>query len=330
MIYTDSSRKRGTEEEIIHFWWVRGQPIRWCETTPVLGGTSQQPPPQWWLVPGLGGDPYRPLHEELAAFRTFADLDPTRDNVASFVRKFGVLRRKHSLLKPEGASPQPPQLGEPLSLWGAQTRAMRFAVDVADALDDPPRLSEWVRLDPPTDDFDRAFFYRRDEGESERFSEIANDEFRTSLLRYIVGEPRDVALRRAGQFFVQQEINSHLEENAAPKLLYNPESDQLELRLMPTNLLGALWLQFARSVEASKLYRRCPVCTQWFEVSVKGKRRHSTYCSARCRVKAYRDRRNEAVARAAAGESPGSIAEALGSELDTVLGWIKQPDQEPN
>ena len=288
-------------------------------------------PPQWWLVPGLGGDSYRPLHEELAAFRTFADLDPTRDNVASFVRKFGVLLHENSrsLLVPERASPKPSQFGEPLLLWEAETRAMRYALDVADALDQPRKLSEWVSLDPPTGDFSRAFFYREEEAGSERFSEIASDTFRTSLLGYIVGQPRDAALSRAGKFFVQQEINRHLERNAAPKLLYNPESDQLELRLMPTNLLGALWLQFARSVEASKTYRRCRVCKQWFEVSVAGKRRQSIYCSDRCRVKKYRDRRNEAVARAAAGESPHSIAKALGSELDTVLGWIKQPDQEP-
>ncbi len=172
-------------------------------------------------------------------------------------------------------------------------------------------------------------FCRGEEGESPRFAEITSDTFRTPLHGYILGQPRDVALRRAGQFFVQQEINSRLEKTAARKLLYNPESNQLELRLTPTNLLGALWLQFARAVEASKTYRRCPVCTQWFQVSVKGKRRHSTYCSDRCRVKAYQDRRSKAVARAAAGESPSSIAEALGSELDTVLGWIKQPDEEP-
>ena len=320
-----------TEEDLVHFWWTRGQPVRWSKTIPVLGRMSQEQPPQWWLVPGLGGEPYLPLHEELAAFQAFADLDPTRDNVASFVRKFGVLLHKHSLLVPDVVSPQPAPHGEPLLFWEEETRAMRNAVDVFDALDKPRRLSEWIRLDSPTGDPHRVLlFCRGEEGERERFAEIASATSRTSLLGYILGQPRDVALRRAGQFFVQQEINSRLEECAAPKLLYNPESDQLELRITPTNLLGALWLQFARAVEASKTYRRCRVCTQWFEVSVEGKRRHSKYCSDRCRMKAYRDRRNEAVARAAAGESPGSIAEALGSELDTVLGWIQQPDEGPN
>ena len=318
-------------DDLVHFWWIRGKPIRWCETTQILGGMSQQQQQQqqWWLVPGLGGVQYRPLHEELAAFRAFAELDPNKDDITEFVRKFGVLLNKHSLLVPDGAVPQPAQYGEPLSFWEDETRAMRNAVDVFDALDKPRRLSEWIRLDSPTGDPHRVLFCRGEEGEVPRFAEIANDTFRTSLLGYIVGQPPDIALRRAGQFFVQQEINSRLEKTAAPKLLYDPESDQLELRLMPTNLLGALWLQFARSVEASKNYRRCRVCTQWFEVSVEGKRRHSKYCSDRCRMKAYRDRRSKAVARAAAGESPGLIAEDLGSELDTVLGWIKQPDEGP-
>ena len=311
-------------DDLIDFWWTREQPIRWSKTTQVLGDMPKQPP-QWWLVPELGGDPYRPLHEELAAFRTFGDLlDPTRDNIASFVGKFGVLLHKHSLLVPEGTIPQPSQFGEPLLLWEAETRGMRHAVEVFDALDEPQILSERISFDPPTGDSHRALVYRR----GEIVDDIASDQFRTSLLGYIVGQPQDVALRRAGQFFVQQQINRRLEKHAAPRLLFDPESDQLELRLMPTNLLGALWLQFARAVEASKAYRRCPVCTQWFEVSVEGKRRHSTYCSNRCRVQAYRDRRDEAVARAAAGESPHSIAKALGSELDTVLGWIKQPDEE--
>ncbi len=312
-------------DDLIHFWWTRGQPVRWCKTTQVLGGMSEKPPRQWWLVPGLGGDQYRPLHEELAAFRAFAELDPTRDNIASFVGKFGVLLHKHSLLLPEEAVPQPTQFGEALALWEAETRTMRHLVDVADALENPERLSKWISHEPPTGDISQALVYRREE----IVAEIASDNFRTSLLGYIVGEPPDVALPRAGQFLVQQHINRRLEKYAAPRLLYSPESDQLELRLMPTNLLGALWLQFARAVEASKTYRRCRVCKQWFEVSVEGKRRHSTYCSDRCRVKAYRDRRKEAVDRSAAGESPRSIAEALGSELDTVLGWIKAQHQEP-
>ena len=312
-------------DDLVHFWWTRGRTIRWYEASEDSGAL-------WWLVPELEGHWYRPLHDELAAFRAFAELDPNnRDNVTEFVRKFGLLLEQKKLLAPGLPSdlPHPARFVEPFSLWQDETRAMRNAVDVFDALDKPRRLAEWIRLESPTGDPNRVLFCRGEEGEMPRSAEIASDTFRTSLLGYIVGQPRDAALRRAGKFFIQQEINSRLEKTAAPKLLYNPESDQLELWLTPTNLLGALWLQFARAVEASKTYSRCQVCTQWFEVSSEGKRRHSKYCSDRCRVKAYRDRRNEAVARDAAGESPHSIAEALGSELDTVLGWIKQPDEGP-
>ncbi|MGL6094311.1 MAG: helix-turn-helix domain-containing protein [Fimbriiglobus sp.] len=94
--------------------------------------------------------------------------------------------------------------------------------------------------------------------------------------------------------------------------------------LVPDSLHDAAWLQLAAAVAGDNTFRRCPGCAKWVEVSADRGRANQWYCGAACRAKAYRRRQAEAVRMAAAGDTPEAIAAALGTDPDTVRGWIKR------
>ncbi len=73
----------------------------------------------------------------------------------------------------------------------------------------------------------------------------------------------------------------------ATRLTWNREATTLNIDSMPANLLGAMWLQFAKAVEGNKSYVRCERCDRSFEInSPQGARRDKKYCSNSCRARA--------------------------------------------
>lgn len=90
----------------------------------------------------------------------------------------------------------------------------------------------------------------------------------------------------------------------------------------PKSLIGALWLQFARSIEVGAEYRRCVVCGKWFELVTREVKRTRLYCSSACRFKQYRERQKSAVEAYVAGRAVDDIARELGTDTETVRKWI--------
>lgn len=128
-------------------------------------------------------------------------------------------------------------------------------------------------------------------------------------------------------------INAELRENAAPSLIYSASDDRAILRIVPQNLLGAMWLQFARAIDGGKAYARCEVCGDLWEVApdsdyspeARGVHRsNKRYCSDKCRSKALRVRQQRARELHAEGRPPAEIAKELGSDERTVDGWIRK------
>src|SRR5262249_29215473 len=95
-------------------------------------------------------------------------------------------------------------------------------------------------------------------------------------------------------------------------------------RILPANLLAALWMQFGDAVNEDQHLRSCETCERWFEVSQKKYRKSRIYCSEACRSSAYRSRKDKAMRMAASGKSVKEIAKALNSTIATVKGWIAQ------
>jgi hypothetical protein len=126
----------------------------------------------------------------------------------------------------------------------------------------------------------------------------------------------------AARFVVQEIANLRLQANTAYLMTYNERTGRFENHVRPRNLLGALWLQFAESLDPDRQYRECPGCNQRFAVSPDTKRSDSKHCSERCKVNAFRRRKRRAQDLRANGMSVREIAAELGSEPKTVKGWV--------
>ena len=68
--------------------------------------------------------------------------------------------------------------------------------------------------------------------------------------------------------------------------------DRLSLRITPTSLWSALWLQFAQTVSTignPNRLRQCKWCPRWFVFGTgTGKRKSGHYCSPRCQKAAWK------------------------------------------
>jgi hypothetical protein len=143
---------------------------------------------------------------------------------------------------------------------------------------------------------------------------IAGDEV---LDRFVRGDLVKPALH-----YVQTTINKQLQGRASPRLLWDTNRERLGLYIVPEGLVGALWLQFARTVERDSQFRQCAECAIWFELAPGTARSDKLYCSTPCRTKAYRKRQAEAARLHGEGRSLDDIARDLESQPDTVRGWI--------
>jgi Family of unknown function (DUF6076) len=72
------------------------------------------------------------------------------------------------------------------------------------------------------------------------------------------------------------------------KLLWDAKFEHLGLAMVPEDLVGFLWLQFAKAIEGGKAYRRCEDCGQWFGFGGQSARKDKRFCTATCRVRSNR------------------------------------------
>jgi len=129
---------------------------------------------------------------------------------------------------------------------------------------------------------------------------------------------------------LRPQVNKVLQETCAPRLDWNPDSDdEIRFRLdwTPQSLLGALWLQAVRSVTRASRLQQCASCEQSMEISrekTTGARADARFCSTACRVREYRRRMRRAGQLSRKGWTPARIARHLGSKTETVRGWVKK------
>jgi hypothetical protein len=131
--------------------------------------------------------------------------------------------------------------------------------------------------------------------------------------------------------YIETVTNEHLDGRVTSRLLGNLEKKDLALYVVPRDLIGSIWLQFAEAVSGNKEFERCEVCGTWFEKSGRGRSRKDTdrkgrsdrqYCSARCKQEAYRQRKATALELHAQGKTAREIAQQVGTTAKTVNGWI--------
>lgn len=276
-------------------------------------------------------------------FRNFCDLEPTGENILKFANTCGMLVGDNFVV-PEGRKEV--FAGEPLSLWRHEVADMRLAFGLWNALleRDVAFLKEHIHFTKVDGGFVvdcRRGTPRGGKGTSFATFKIVDTRSerngRASFLMH--GE-----YRLAAVFAVQDLIRKRLQEHVGASVLYAPERDHLAgkswamgatqarhlrlplgLRMVPQNLLGALWLQLAQEIEQGTEYRRCKMCPRRIEISLEGYRKNRTTCSDKCRRALQRKREDDARTMRVEGRSFREIAEALGTTVACVRAWTAKP-----
>jgi hypothetical protein len=119
-------------------------------------------------------------------------------------------------------------------------------------------------------------------------------------------------------------ISSSKTWGMTPRLTVTEDRSHLRLCLIPKNLLTAIWLEFAESIDEQTRFLQCGGCGKWLPMPV-----HTTrdrrYCAEACRMRAMRGRKFKAHELAKQGVPAPQIAEQLGSKIAVVKKWIKEP-----
>jgi hypothetical protein len=252
-----------------------------------------------WLDSDRYETPYYPL-ERTGLFRELGDLEPTEKSILDFANQFGLLGRGGNFTL-ETESGETLVRAEALADWKGEIQSLKRAIAGWDHISPAAGDPRVIRDEPQMLNLPLAI---------RRRLHIDDD------------DPLMAALSR-----VQRSVDSHLSQHTRPRLLFQSNAPRLEIVLMPSYLIDALWLQFALAIDGLKRFIKCSRCGAPFELSRDkrtGKRADAQFCSVRCRVSHYRGRIEEARRLRSTGLSPKEIARRLNTNERTLRGWLTQ------
>jgi predicted nucleic acid-binding Zn ribbon protein len=260
----------------------------------------------------------RPLREKPGLFWTFAELESSEDEILAFADRHGWLGlevdpRLHAEL-PSFRGRR--VAGELRKDWVRAITQMRFACELRNAV--AGRDLAWLRRaiqqeswEGPLSFSDHGVMYQSEGGG----------------FRVTPHHPEAALLQkgdflRAARVLMQHLANEQLELHTSARVLLDEQTGRQGLYVNPKNLLGALWIQFSESMDSSTSSRRCAECGDWMLLAPGTSRSDREFCSDRCRVNAYRKRKKAAARLHRRGMTPSAIAKKLGSDTETVRGWL--------
>jgi hypothetical protein len=140
------------------------------------------------------------------------------------------------------------------------------------------------------------------------------------------------AARRAGWIKLGIDVSGQLRRlRVTPALYFDAERGRGALRVSPTSLIGAAWLQLAEAADGRYRPRRC-FCGSWFVLNPASKNQQGRFCSNACKQKWYRWG-CEARGLAATGKKLAPIARTLSRKVGypvtakDVREWIANGDR---
>jgi hypothetical protein len=261
------------------------------------GGTSGP-----WIGPTtspqekrIGFDTYVPLRDNAALFRTFIDLECSPEPIVNFANRFGLLTD--------------PERGEPVSTWERAIATMRPAV----------LLWEENRTGPPQKTSEKLITRGNVEAAliewvcGSKDPQVAAELLTTSAHPLAGGSELVESSRDSGpkglidtlaitrfelqHHYIPEIIAANIDRNiqhVRPSFGWDSLASGLKLQLRPSDLLEAMWLQFAEAVGQNKSLRKCSLCDLWFELTPGVSRADKKFCSGACKAKAYRTRLDKA------------------------------------
>jgi hypothetical protein len=291
--------------------WVPGSDgqLRWLVKSPPAG-PSRLPNRVTW-----------PLRDKPDLFQTFAELETGEEEILAFANQHGrlglaVASELHSALPLLGG--RPVAVAELRRDWDRAIRRMRLACELSAAIagNDRAVLRHCIHEESwgPGHFSDHAVRFEVPE-RPDAWLRVTPRDPEAQLLRR--GD-----LRRAAQVLLQHATNEALELHTSAMVLLDEETERQGIYVNPKNLLGALWVQFAQSIDSGGSSKRCAECGNWMRLAPGTNRSDRDFCSDRCRVNAYRKRKKAAAELHRKGMAPGVIAKKVGSDLKTVRGWL--------
>jgi hypothetical protein len=250
-------------------------------------------------IPGKGSWIYQPLIENPGLFREFAELRG-KDDIRKFADRYGVLFDNYSKkdnIKEKGTYWSVGAFrGTSLIVWQREIADMRILVAIWDSitsnnLADLKQIVVWNN---------RAVKYR-----------IVTPKYHGSKWLALSGVPHlfgEGDLLLPARYALQREINKRLSDEVnesdrrrpsdefngsdqqiacVARLVWNADGSQ-SLAIVPPNLLGAMWLQFAQFASGAYQLKRC-LCGRYFQTGAGAKKRKDAItCSDACRQRKKR------------------------------------------
>jgi hypothetical protein len=233
---------------------------------------------------------YEPLVEQPALFYKFADLGhtPANDEIVTFANRYGWLGEIETVVDPSEKLNQRTNAlvhqkvisAELLEHWYRQLNHYIPYLELWEAITagDETYLASVIHW---YDDEGTVSYGKQGVGSMLIASENNDRELLQSFAPGELLRPAKVTLTRA--------INRNLNILCSPALLFNERSySDSHLYFVCKNLLGVIWLQFAKAVESNAEYRRCAQCSQPFIPHPGERGKKKKFCTDACKSKNYR------------------------------------------
>ncbi len=273
---------------------------------------------------------YEPLSEEPGLFRRFSELPVDNpESWVEFANRYGLLGNTVCVAKTDDEHPK--REAELLDEWAYQVWLMKSIVRLWSLWRDEQNEGELRKLVKQNPQVNRYWTYSNPLGPFPGVRYLGK-KYRRDLKWYFPAQKTCEFTddcnnsRKAAALLLLSEVNDQLSEHASPALVYDIATRRPVLRLRPTTLLGALWLQFAQAINEDDALHPCASCGKWFVVNnaKDARRKRKRFCSALCKLHDHRRRQADALQFANDGIRPIEIAKRTGTPLVTVKNWIQQ------
>lgn len=238
-------------------------------------------------VPGLRFR-YCKTHPNL--YREFSELSPTKAAIQGFAGLYGDLFNRYEPEQGVVRHDRSVSHGASLGSWTQEIGDMHVLVSLWDHINGP-QLAELKKVIQRTD---KELCYLIETPRRTSNVTLAHADIPGSNLMGF--DPDDVLL--PARCALQLEINKRIAENpTTPRLAWTPDRHERgnfslpifqRIIFEPSNLLAAMWMQFAQAVTEGFQLIQCEGCGKYFQVGPGGKRAHATTCSDACRQRKKR------------------------------------------
>jgi hypothetical protein len=273
------------------------------------------------------GENSRAYKPERDLFLKFASVNPDADvEILRFANSYGLLGGGLRWIAPEPKRKNARTTsvtGELRSYWQEHLHRMKAAVTLWEAIkaDDSSLLAScihWRSHDhvtydwPPSSEFTTPW---------STHATIASSRINSHLLeRFEHGE-----VLKPARLYLQEVTNQSLARLVAPQLLWKAsDRNQMGLFMVPSSLIGCLWLQLADAIAGTQKFRLCESCKKAMLVAAEGSgyRTNRKTCSNACRISLYSGRKVKARQLRDQRLSVREIAKRLDTGVEQVKRWI--------